>query len=111
MIVEDRLGGIVTAMSGGTDNEDIDERRNEVLILNPEVLHVIYRYYFHAQKSFLGVVRSRWWVEDNSRDKALVRLKTAPLHVMLRFMTLETKDSISRCWGLVRLRMKKRIVL
>ena len=77
MIVKDRR--MVTAMSEQTDDEDRDEEGSEILLPNLEALHVICKTYFQVQKSFLNVVRSRWWPEDDSRDRAVVRLKTASL--------------------------------
>ena len=77
MIVKDR--GTVTATSGDTDDENIDKKRNEILLPNLEVLHVICKTDFSVQKAFLDVVRSRWWPENDSRDTGMARLKTASL--------------------------------
>jgi hypothetical protein len=77
IIVKDR--GTVTATSGDTDDGDIDERRNKILLPNLEVLHVVCKTHLHVHKAFLDVVRSRWWPEDNSRDVGIARLKTASL--------------------------------
>jgi len=77
IIVKDR--GTVTARSGDTDDENIDKKRNEILLPNLEVLHVICKTDFSVQKAFLDVVRSRWWPEDDSRDIGMARLKTASL--------------------------------
>jgi hypothetical protein len=77
MIAGDR--GIITSTSGETDDEDINEEGHEILLPNLEVLHVICKTYFQVQKAFLDVVRSRWWPEDDFRDGAVARLKTASL--------------------------------
>jgi len=77
MILKDRE--MVTAMSGDTDDEVTDKGGHEIFLPKLGVLHIICKTYFHVQKAFIDMVRSRWWPEDDSSDRAVARLKTASL--------------------------------
>ena len=46
-------GGIFIPTSGDTDDDDIDEKRNEILLPNLEVLHIVCKTCFYVQKPFL----------------------------------------------------------
>lgn len=95
IIIKD--SGVVAATSGDADDEVADEGGHEIFLPNLEVLHVICKTYFHVQKAFLDMVRSRWWPQEgDSRDRAVARLKIASLQSLSMSERLAFGDEVEK---------------